>query len=112
MGATQKRIPVKTAPATPGSEIRRLNPPLGFILCSLNYIATTRLKLAQTLQKTSIAPLGRILVAENIISSDQLLVAESLKYGVPRIPNTHSHPEPQLTNLFTANFCLKHTIIP
>jgi len=104
MGATQKRIPVKTAPATPGSEIRHLNALLGFILCSLNYIATDRLKLAKTLQKTSIAPLGRILVAENIISSDKLLVAQSLKYGVPRIPNKGSCPEPDVANLLTANF--------
>ena len=112
MGATQKRIPVKTAPATAGSENRHLNAPLGSILCSLSYITTDDLKFAQTLQKTSLAPLGRILVAENIISSDQLLVAQSLKYGVPRIPNKGSRPEPDLANLLTANFCRKHCIIP
>ena len=112
MGATQKRIPVKTAPATAGSESRHLNAPLGSILCSLSYITTDDLKFAQTLQKTSLAPLGRILVAENIISSDQLLVAQSLKYGVPRIPNKGSRPEPDLANLLTANFCRKHCIIP
>ena len=112
MGATQKRIPVKTAPATAGSESRHLNAPLGSILCSLSYITTDDLKCAQTLQKTSLAPLGRILVAENIISSDQLLVAQSLKYGVPRIPNKGSRPEPDLANLLTANFCRKHCIIP
>ena len=104
MGATQKRIPVKTAPVTAGSESRHLNALLGSILCSLSYITTDDLKFAQTLQKTSLAPLGRILVAENIISSDQLLVAQSLKYGVPRIPNKGSRPEPDLANLLTAIF--------
>ena len=69
MGATQKQILVKTAPATAGSESRHLNAPLGSILCSLSYITTDDLKFAQTLQKTSLAPLGRILVAENIIAT-------------------------------------------
>ena len=44
MGATQKRIPVKTAPATAGSESRLLNAPIGSILCSLSYITTDDLE--------------------------------------------------------------------
>ena len=62
------------------------------------------LKVARALQNISLAPLKRILITENMVTSDHLMIAQSLKYGVAIWPDTSKRPDQAIGNLLTSNF--------
>ena len=68
--------------APKGLESRHFGAPIGDVLRILGCISADDLKVARALQNISLAPLKRILITENMVTSDHLMIAQSLKYGV------------------------------
>ena len=91
---------------------RHHNAPIATILRSLDYVTRQDLRHAWALQKASLAPLERILIAEKMITSKQLLTAQCLKYRAFQLATEMQPPDPDLAQLLPAEFCQAHNLVP
>ncbi|RBI87217.1 glycosyl transferase [Rhodosalinus halophilus] len=64
------------------------------------------------LQAEMRAPLGRICVAEGLITEAQLRRALALQFGVPAIDLGQDPPDPALTGALDPVYCLTHGLLP
>ncbi len=88
-------------------------PPLiGEILTKNGWIDQVELSNALTLQARHQARLGDILRSNNLVSHSNFLAALAQQFGTRVVDLTTEPPEADVTDQLSAQYCLKHKIIP
>jgi len=89
---------------------RRL--PIGRYLVKAGIISQTDLLHGLTLQRRIDAPLGEILVAEGLVTREEVIRALAQQYGAPAVDLTRDPPDPRSRQRLPAALCLKYGAIP
>jgi len=87
-------------------------PLIGEILTRNGWIDQTELSIALTLQTRHQARLGDILRSNNLVSRGNFLAALAQQFGTRVVDLATEPPDVNVTKQLSAEFCLKHKIIP
>lgn len=86
--------------------------PLGRHLVNAGVISASDLIHALNQQRQIEAPLGEILIAENLVDPETVLDALALQYTAQRVDLQLDPPDPRLSSLLPPEFCVRHQIVP
>ena len=96
----------------PGLIERTARLPLGRHLVNAGVISASDLIHALNQQLQVEAPLGEILIAENLVDPETVLDALALQYAAQRIDLQVDPPDRRLSTLLPPEFCVRHQIVP
>ncbi|MEP2031006.1 MAG: glycosyltransferase family 2 protein [Paracoccaceae bacterium] len=96
----------------PGLVERTARLPLGRHLVNAGVISASDLINALNQQRHIEAPLGEILIAENLVDSETVLDALALQYEAERVDLLIDPPDDRLSVLLPPEICVRHQIVP
>ena len=96
----------------PGLIERTARLPLGRHLVNAGVISASDLIHALNQQRQIEAPLGEILIAEDLVDPETVLDALALQYNAQRIDLRVDPPDERLSTLLPPEFCVRHQIVP